>query len=270
MTELRLDEVGPWTRLKLQILREYAGAYARILSNQSVIRHYAYIDGFAGWGTHVDRETGEEIEGSPAILLKQQFSHYHFIDTDGKRAQRLRQLAAGRSDVTVYEGDCNDVLLNKVFPQCRYADYRRALCLLDPYQLNPDWRVVEAAGSMKSIEILLNFMIMDANMNVLHKDPYAADPTQVERMNAFWGDETWRGVAYKSTALFEDIHEKLPNIAVVDAYRRRLRDVAGFRFVPDALPMMTRRGAVIYYLIFASNNETGAKIARAVFDKFRK
>ena len=72
----------------------------------------------------------------------------------------------------------------------------RALCLLDPYDLNPNWEVVETAGKMRSIEIFLNFMIMDANMNVLWKDPKSVAPDQANRMTKFWGDDSWRTAAY--------------------------------------------------------------------------
>jgi three-Cys-motif partner protein len=272
MAELKLDEVGYWTEIKLNILREYSTAYAQILSKQTSIRHYAYIDGFAGAGTHISETTGQEILGSPAIALSTQppFSHYHFIDLDGKRAARLRELAAGRTDVTVYEGDCNSVLLEQVFPQCRYDEYRRALCLLDPYKLSPRWEVVRTAGQMRSVEIFLNFMIMDANMNVLWTDRAGVAEGQIDRMNAFWGDESWRKAAYRSQpGLFGDIEEKASNKAIVDAYRKRLKEVAGFKFVPEPIPMRNSRRTVVYYLFFASNNETGDKIARAIFKKYK-
>jgi three-Cys-motif partner protein len=270
MGDTKLDQVGIWTELKLQILRDYSAAYAAILKKQSAIRHYAYIDGFAGAGTHISKTTGEEIEGSPTIALGQQFTHYHFVDLDGTRAARLIQLANGKTNVTVHQGDCNDVLLNKVFPTCRYEDYRRALCLLDPYGLNPNWEVVHRAGQMKSIEIFLNFMIMDANMNVLWENPDRVPETQVARMNAFWGDDSWRGAAYKTNqGLFGAIQEKGSNDDVVNAYRKRLKDVAGFNFVPAPLPMRNSQGAIVYYLFFASHNQTGDKIAQAVFNKYR-
>jgi hypothetical protein len=53
----------------------------------------------------------------------------------------------------VYEGDCNRVLLEDVFPKVRYEDYRRALCILDPYKLNPDWTVVAKAGGVAPAQI---------------------------------------------------------------------------------------------------------------------
>lgn len=272
MPEHRVDEVGHWTEIKLSILREYAKPYTTVMSKQSKIRYFAYVDGFAGAGAHRSRTSGDEIEGSPAIALRvtPPFSHYHFIDLDGQRAELLRQLAGDRNDVTVYEGDCNEVLLQEVFPKCRYEDYRRALCLLDPYDLNPNWEVVRTAGQMRSVEILLNFMIMDANKNVLWKNPDGVSAAQIERMNTFWGDDSWRDVSYrKEKGLFGDIEEKTSNADVATAYQERLKNVAGFKYVPEPVPMKNTKGAVIYYLFFASHNATGNTIANAVFRKYR-
>lgn len=271
MSEDRLDTVGYWTELKLLIVEEYAKAFAQVLKNQPFIKHVAYIDAFAGAGAHISKNTGKLIHGSPAraLAVTPRFTHYHFIEMDETRARRLRQTNP-QPDVTVYQGDSNEILLREVFPKCRYEEFRRALCLLDPYALSPRWEVVEAAGRMRSIEIFLNFMIMDANMNVLWKNPDSVASDQANRMTAFWGDDSWRAAAYtKEPGLFGDIEEKASNEAVVAAYRQRLKDVAGFKFVPDAIPMRNTRGATIYYLFFASHNQTGNKIAEHVFKKYR-
>jgi len=273
MPDTRLDRVGLWTEVKLEILREYSRAYAQILSKQQSIRYYAYVDGFAGAGTHISKTSGQEIDGSPMIALQTEppFSHYHFIDLDGRRTTRLQELANGRGDVSVHHGDCNETLLNKVFPECRYDQYRRALCVLDPYDLNPRWEVVHAAGKMKSVEIFLNFMLMDANMNVLWRNPEHVNPAQVERMNVFWGDDSWRQIAYKSEqGLFGTVAEKAPNRDIALAYQKRLREIAGFKYVPEPVPMRNSTGAVLYYLFFASHNKTGGRIAAHIFDKCRK
>jgi three-Cys-motif partner protein len=188
--EEKLDVVGYWTEVKLSILKDYASEYAKIMKGQPAIRHFAYVDGFAGLGYHISKRSRQRIPGSPMVALniKPPFSHYYFIDMDESRAENLRAVTKGRGNVTIYEGDCNRILLDEVFPQCRFEDFRRALCLLDPYELNPNWEVVRAAAQMKSIEIFLNFMIMDANMNVLWKDPDRVLPAQIERMNSFWGN----------------------------------------------------------------------------------
>jgi three-Cys-motif partner protein len=141
---------------------------------------------------------------------------------------------------------------------------------LDPYALNPNWEVVETAGKMRSIEIFLNFMIMDANMNALKRNPDSVSTEQSARMSKFWGDDSWRKCAYRTEqGLFGPIEEKDTNEAVVEAYRLRLKDIAGFKYVPKPLPMRNTRGAVVYYLLFASQNPTGNKIAEHIFQKYR-
>jgi three-Cys-motif partner protein len=193
------------------------------------------------------------------------------IDLDGDRVENLRKIAAARQDVTIYEGDCNAVLLDQVFPKVRYQDFRRALCILDPYKLNPDWKVVTTAGHMKSVEVFLNFMVMDMNMNVLWTNPDGVAPAQVERMNAFWGDDSWRKAAYRPEPdFFESRERKTTNEDIAEAYRQRLESVAGFKFVPPPLPMRNSTGAVIYYLFFASANEKGANIVDDIFNAYRK
>ena len=268
-----LDVVGTWTQVKLAILREYAAAYTAILSKQPSIKSYAYIDAFAGAGRHIAKETGDEIAGSPEIALsiRPRFTHYHFIDLDKKRFRSLQQKYVSRADVSVHQGDCNTVLLERVFPHYRYEDYRRALCLLDPYGLNPRWDVVSEAGRTRSIEIFLSFMVMDANMNVLWRTPERVDPEQKRRMNAFWGDQSWERDCYREVdGLFETMKEKECNEVVVEAYRKRLEEVAGFKYVPEPMPMRNSKGAVIYYLFFASPNATGKKIVEDIFRKYRE
>lgn len=90
----------------------------------------------------------------------------------------------------MYEADCNDVLLTTVFPRARFRDYKRALCLLDPYALNLKWEVLRTAGHDGGIEIFLNFMIMDMNMNVLKHDRSKVQEEQAARLTSFWGDES--------------------------------------------------------------------------------
>ena len=63
------------------------------------------------------------------------------------------------------------ILLAQVFPKIRYTDYRRALCVLDPYRLQLKWEVLQAAAKEKTIEVFLNFPIMDMNKMYSAKEP---------------------------------------------------------------------------------------------------
>jgi len=142
--------------------------------------------------------------------------------------------------------------------------------LLDPYGLHLNWQVIHTAGQMRSIEIFLNFPVMDMNMNVLWRNPDQVQKSQVDRMDAYWGDGTWRDAAYtKTPGLFGDLEEKADSEVVAKAFQKRLRQVAGFLYVPDPMPMRNTKGSVVYYLFFASPNKTGAKIVGDIFRKYR-
>jgi three-Cys-motif partner protein len=270
----KLDEIGYWSEIKIEIIENYASAYSRILAKQSGLEHI-YIDAFCGAGVHKSRRSGGLVPGSPAVALriKPPFKEYHFIDLDRSKIETLESVilldAPDPDIVHLYMADCNEVLLSDVFPRARYEDYRRALCLLDPYGLHLDWEVIRTAGEMKSIELFLNFPIGDMNRNVLRRDTKKTDPEQAKRLTRYWGDESWREAAYTTEQDLFKHEEKLSNKAVVDAFRRRLKLTAGFSFIPEPMPMRNSRGAVIYYLFFASQNTVGAKIVRSIFDKYR-
>jgi three-Cys-motif partner protein len=267
------DVIGYWSEVKLEIIRRYATEYSKIITAHDYIRRHIYVDAFAGSGQHISKRTGEFVLGSPlnALLVEPPFPEIHLIDLNGNRADQLRDVVGDRVDVFVHTGDSNQVLLEGVFPRCRYEEFHRALCLLDPYALSVDWKVIETAGKMKSIEIFYNFMIMDANMNVLWRNPDRVPQDQAVRMDKVWGDRTWRQAAYKTErGLFGDIEEKADNEAVAEAFRTRLKEVAGFQYVPRPMPMRNTRGAVVYYLFFASPNKTGAHIVEYIFEKFRQ
>jgi len=48
-----------------------------------------------------------------------------------------------------------------------------------------------------------------------------------------------------------------------------LKDVAGFKYVPDPLPTKNSNNAVVYYLLLASQKAVAEKIIRDIFAKYR-
>lgn len=282
-----LDEIGDWSVDKLEILKDYSARYAQILQNQrnqwTGKKQFftGYIDAFAGIGTHFHKTTKTIVKGSPLIALElpHKFDHYEFIDLDEERVARLKRLTEGRADVTVHHGDCNQVLLEKVLPKYKREAYRRALCFLDPYCLQLDWEVLAEAGRMGSVEIFLNFPIHDMNRNAKREKITDADPKSRAKMTKFWGDESWHAAMFAPSsqenffAMLGDENalemEKIDQRSFVAAFQKRLQETARFKYVPDPVPMKNSIGAVVYYLFFASNNDTGARIANSVMKRYR-
>jgi len=269
---MQFDEIGNWSEIKLEIIEKYAAAYSTILSRQKNLQH-VYIDAFAGSGIHVSRSTGEFVPGSPlnALNVSPPFREYYLIDLERDKIAALQEPVGNRPDVHILQGDCNVLLLNDVLPKVAYRDFRRALCLLDPYGLHLNWQVLQRAGSMQSVEMFLNFPVADMNRNVLwRRDLHKVDPTDINRMNTFWGDNSWTQVVYSTTGNLFGWPEKTgDNDTVAQAFRDRLKTKAGFKHVPDPLPMRNSRGAIVYYLFFASQQPVADKIVKDIFNCYR-
>jgi hypothetical protein len=219
MLEPKYDEIGYWSEIKLDIIKDYAAAYSRILSSQKKPSLYhIYIDAFAGAGKHISKKTGTSVLGSPmnALLVKPPYREYHFIDLDKQKISSLEEIAGSRQDVRIYHGDCNHVL----------------------------W-----------------------------KKPEGVSAAQIDRMNRFWGDESWRQEAYVPSPqikLFGETEElKTSNEVIAEAFRKRLEKLAGFRSVPEPIAMRNTQNAVVYYLFFASHKPVAEGIVKDIFKKYK-
>jgi three-Cys-motif partner protein len=268
-SQFEFDEIGYWSEIKLEIVRDYAAAYSRILNSKNL--PHIYVDAFSGAGKHISRNTREFVQGSPlnALNVKPPFREYHFIDLNAAKIDYLQSLTGERDDVHVYEGDCNEILIKQIFPTLRFETFRRALCLLDPYGLALNWNIMFQAGQLGTIDMFLNFPVMDMNRNTLWRDPERVSEERGARMTKFWGDTSWRDAAYSTSGNLFGIPEKETNDIVATAFKNRLKKVAGFKKVVEPLPMQNSTGATVYYLFFASQVGIAEDIVNDIFAKHR-
>jgi protein gp37 len=133
-----IDQVGPWSKDKLDILTEYLKKYATIMNNQKKVRSdgtggrgwlraFHYIDAFSGTGkailrannSYESRDIGEYLDGSPvrAIKCDPPFDRLWFIERDKKRAEFLKQTVreiGALNGAAVLVGDANVQLCHVV------------------------------------------------------------------------------------------------------------------------------------------------------------
>jgi three-Cys-motif partner protein len=185
------------------------------------------------------------------------FEELHLIDSDENRVAELKRLTVGNKTVHVHNGDANQILPDKVFPTIKYEEFRLALCILDPYGLHLHWKVIAEAARTGTIEIFLNFPTLDINRNVLLWKPENASPEDVERMNALWGDESWRDVAYSTTGNLFGWPEKQPMEVIAEAFRERLQKVAGFKYVPEPVPMRSSKRDTLLSVLCGTEGNRG-------------
>jgi three-Cys-motif partner protein len=274
------EAIGLWTEIKLQIIREYAAAYTTILKEQSWCRGYAYIDAFAGVGEFVAKEDQERlIPGSPmnALNVPNKFTEYHFIDIEKSKIDRLRELTADRPEkksIHFYVGDANQVLCKKIVPKFPYSSFKRALCILDPYGVDIEWATIASLAPIKTMDVFINFPLMDINRNAALKKLETADPQQCSRLTKIWGDESWKQLAYvEQGGLFNAsvlIKKIRGNETLKLGFRERLKKRAGFSCVPDPILMTNTVGGPLYFLFFASQKRVAQNIAQYIFENYRE
>jgi len=274
LANVKLDEIGIWSEIKIAILREYACAFTSILKTKAWCRGCCYVDAFAGAGLHISKTTREMVPGSPlnALLVEPRFDRVILIDLDAKKVDSLMMLCGHDERVEILSGDCNEVLLDKVAPSLSYASYWRGLCVLDPYGIHGKslhWRTIKQLADLRSVDIFLNFPLMDINRNTLRSRLANADDADVVAFNAFWGGDDWIDLMYQSD-LFGDLDKIGNNEKLATAFQKRLKTVAGFEFVPEPIMMRNSKGGPLYFLYFASHQSVAQKVVLDIFKKYRK
>jgi three-Cys-motif partner protein len=270
--DVELDRLQPWSQIKHEIIEKYAAAYTRILSQQKWVKRFNYYDAFAGAGVAMTPESEDFIPAGAlrALQVEPPFSEYHFIELNERKAEILQHVVRDRPTARVHQGDYRDILPG-LLQQCRFENYARGLCLLDPYGLSVDYALLVEIAKMKSVEIFFNFMLVAANRNVLWKNPDLVSANRRDMMTRVWGDEAaWREAAYdKAPDLFgEETLTKVSNDRIIAAYRQRLKD-AGFAYVPEPIAMKNSHNAPLYYLFFCSPKAVAAHIVTEIFAKYR-
>ena len=269
---LEFDEVGYWSQIKLDFVKKYAAAYSRIMAAQKQPSFEpVYIDAIASAGVHLSRGSRTFIPGSPVniLLITPGFYRYYLIDVRAEKTSALKQMVADNPKVSIIPGNLNDALTNKVFPHVQWNQYRRGLCLLDPYGLHLDWKVLEAAGKLKTLDVVLSFPVTDVNGNALWRNPAEPSRIDLEQLSRYWGDDSWKSVSYKSPLDSSGRSTKTDMETIAAAFRARLQGAAGFKHVLEPMPMRGSKGALSYYLFFASQKPLADEILTEIFDTYK-
>lgn len=277
LEDVEIEEIGAWSERKHAIIQEYSRAFTAIMANaQKNVRRFQwdYIDGYAATGLCRRKTTGEVIKGSAlnSVDIEPPFSQFTFIELDESKLKLLKMQTAHRRDVECIAGDTNVIVPRDIVPRYDFRNYRRAFCLLDPYQhKHLHWSTIEAIGRTGTMDLLLHFPTMTMNRGALHRDGEVS-VDEAAALTRFWGDETWRDAAYvRRDGLFGSLEpEKATDIEIAMAFCERLRKVARFNGTTQPIPMHNSHGALMYYLIFALPIPTATRAATSVAKYFIK
>ncbi|HTD35594.1 MAG TPA: three-Cys-motif partner protein TcmP, partial [Candidatus Elarobacter sp.] len=272
LSRIVLDEVGPWSVRKAEMVAYYAQVYASIIARFDSY----YIDGFANRGLSRLKSTDEVVPGSALRVLSvhPSFHRYIFVEVNHARFEDLRDIVYAqfgtRQDVSLVHGDAN-VEIPHLLANIQYTNFQRALTFLDPYNMHGlKWPTILAAGQNEAVDAIIHFPTMDANRTVLKRRHGTASAAMYRKMTEYWGDDSWEGAAYSSEGLLPlglaPVRESAK--AIISAFRERLRSVAGFKVVSNPIPMRNTTGGVVYHLLVASHNKKATDVIRPIEKRF--
>ncbi|AQQ72145.1 hypothetical protein SMSP2_02526 [Limihaloglobus sulfuriphilus] len=285
---------GDWTEQKLEAFVKYVNAYLTILNHNKTKYNWEtiYFDGFAGSGERGQKDetfradlffsaTNEEenLYQSAAeriLSLEQLFDWYYFIDLNKNAIEQLQSRLSGINNIEpkrlqFRSGDCNKFLL-ELADIMKTSNKYAALVLLDPFGMQINWKSIEKLKNTRTdlwilvpTGVIVN-RLLDREGKLLH----------LEKLISFFGltEQEIREEFYhtfRHSTLFEDEIEVTSKVdkpinKIINLYIRRLKEI--FTYVTKSpLVLRNSKNVPLFHFAFASNNQTGLKIAKDIIGK---
>lgn len=277
---------GDWTKVKIEILVEYAKAYLTIMNRYPQFRTL-YFDGFAGTGFIVQGSPEEpEITIGAARRIVEideptSFDGYYFVEKDPEKLEMLKQNTADtfpNKRIYLAGEDCNEKLkamaehLKK--PKSE-REYDKVLAYIDPCGMQLEWSSLEALEGIGADVWILIPTGMGVN-RLLTKNG-EINEAWIERLELFLGmsESEIKDYFYREetqrTFFGEQTRTKKKSQAIERAatlYHERLSDI--FKYVTDPMVLENKRGSPMYHYLCATNNKTAYNIATDIIKKYSR
>lgn len=275
---------GDWTKLKIEILVEYAKAYLTIMNAHSYWRTL-YFDGFAGTGFIINDKTAfpEITVGAARRIVEinepKSFDGYYFVEKKTQNAELLienTKYEFPNKDIHIVEEDCN-VKLKAMAQHLNLSKnkrkYDKVLAYIDPCGMQLEWNSVQALQGV-GVDI---WMLVPTGMGVnrLLKRNGRISDAWVNRLERFLGmnEQEIRKHFFREeteVTLFGEHTKVTKREKTIEKaarlYKERLQDI--FKCVTNPLPLKNDRNSTMYHLIFSSNNDSALKIAKDIIEKY--
>lgn len=273
---------GNWTKVKIEILVDYAKAYLQIMKGRDYFK-LLYFDGFAGSGSIIkDNKIDIDITVGAAkriveIQEPRPFDLYYFVEKDLKNFESLKAVTKDmfpEKEIYLANEDCNKKLIDlSNFLRNPKNIQVRTLAYIDPCGMQVEWRSLEA---LKDLQLDMWILVPTGlGVNRLLKKNGEISDAWLNRLEKFLGinkSEITDLFYTKSPTLFEEFtHIQKENKAIeksADLYGKRLNEV--FEHVSKPYELRNSSNSVMYHLFLTSNNKTAVKIANDIVKKHNR
>lgn len=278
---------GDWTKIKIEILVEYAQAYLSIMNIHATKYNWKllYFDGFAGSGyIEKDKVHGVDVTVGAAkriigISEPRSFDSYYFVEKDPKNFKLLEENtknAYPNKKIHAVCEDCNKKIIDLGnFLRDPKNKNVKTLAYVDPCGMQVEWRSIE---SLRGLPIDMWILVPTGlGVNRLLKNNGFISDAWLERLEKFLGlsREEIEAKFYKkstSNTLFgEETRITKEAFAIEKSaklYQSRLKDI--FDFVSKPYELKNSSNSIMYHLFLTSNNKAAEKIASDIVKKYNK
>jgi three-Cys-motif partner protein len=247
---LTVRESGIWVKEKLYYLEHYLDIFSVGMSRKWASKLY-YVDLFAGPGLCRIRETQEEVDGSPLIALKFNFSKYFFFEADEACYKALQMRVKVRApeklkNIVMIQEDCN-----RQIHQVKPLPSSLGLAFIDPTGVSPiAFTTIQKLTANRKIDLIINFHEgMGIRMNM-----HQYTTKEGNALDNFMGSNRWRKQFQRAPTSLDQACRQITN-----EYQDNLRGL-GYQVVDGSqIPVRTQRNSLLYYLLFASKNPKGSE-----------
>jgi three-Cys-motif partner protein len=255
---LPVRDSGPWAKEKLYYVERYMSIF-----NGGMKYHWpqrAYVDLMAGPGRCVEREAGEEFDGSPILATQSepQFSTVILVESDDKAATALTTRTAAAADRRkVIRRDCN---ATATITEVRHVVGRMlTLCFIDNLGLNVTLATIRSLSEgNRPIDFLVTVQVNDLTRNM----DTALSSADGDRFDAFFGSPQWREVIRRFDRGEIAVADRAA--ALCNFYGEQLAGL-GYGYVEQLHRLMKNtRNAPLYRLLLASRHPRGAEFFRKI------
>lgn len=273
---------GNWSKIKIEILVDYAKAYLTIMNKYPYLKTI-YFDGFAGTGSITHSETEHYIDdtiGAAKRIIEiekpKSFDIYYFVELDSNKCKLLLENTRDsyplkKDNIYVVNNDCNIKLID-IANYLRKGENKnkRALLYIDPFGMALDWRSIE---NLRGLPIDMWILVPTGlGVNRLLIRNGQISEAWKKKLEKFLGIESKEIEDYfykKYQTLFGDESFKKESDAIkkiAKLYSERLKTV--FKYVSKPYELKNSSNSIMYHLFLVTNNKAGFTIANDIVKKY--
>ncbi|MGA2681859.1 MAG: three-Cys-motif partner protein TcmP [Candidatus Bathyarchaeia archaeon] len=188
------------TVAKLLLLGQWADLYSKIINKNFQSHNYRFVDLLAGAGkTRIEEVKGKLIKGSvfavDTFAEMYPFSKYVLVENNREKNEALKiRTSVFGEKCEILKKDCN-LVAEEIFANYPYHN----LVFIDNEGFDAEWKTLETVMKAKA-DIIINYPTA-----MFRRVPSVSE----EKLNRFFGDESWRIAKYARKQSLEIYMEKL-------------------------------------------------------------